>query len=169
MAIKENELLSTHSDEFTVEQWRQVDEIIEDYVSKPGALIPVLEEIQDVTGYLPESVQRRVSKGLGVPLSHVYGVVTFYSYFTMKPRGKHEIKVCLGTACHVRGGQKVLEKIEEKLKIIPGNCTDDRLFSLDLVRCIGACGVAPVMVVGKDIHKQVKPSKLDAILHKYEK
>lgn len=169
MAIKENEPLPMHGDEFTMEQWRQVDEIIENYVSKPGALIPVLEEIQDVTGYLPESVQRRVAKGLGLPLSNVYGVVTFYSYFTMKPRGKHEIKVCLGTACHVRGGQKVLEKIEEKLKITVGDCTDDRLFSLDLVRCIGACGVAPVMVVGKDVHKQVKPSKLDAILHKYEK
>lgn len=169
MHIKENESLCTCGDEFTTEQWRQVDAIIKSYASKPGALIPVLEEIQDVTGYLPESVQRRVSKGLGVPLSNVYGVVTFYSYFTMKPRGKHEIKVCLGTACHVRGGQKVLEKIEEKLRITPGDCTDDRLFSLDLVRCIGACGVAPVMVVGKDVHKQVKPSKLDAILHKYEK
>ena len=169
MAIKESETLCRHSDEFTMEQWQLVDQIIDDYVSKPGALIPVLEEIQDVTGYLPESVQRKVSKGLGVPLSHVYGVVTFYSYFTMKPRGKHEIKVCLGTACHVRGGQKVLERVEEKLKITPGECTEDRLFSLDLVRCIGACGVAPVMVVGKEVHKQVKPSKLDAILHKYEK
>lgn len=169
MHIKENEIQCKCEDEFTMEQWQQVDKIIQGYSSKPGALIPVLEEIQGVTGYLPESVQRRVSKGLGIPLSQVYGVVTFYSYFTMKPRGKHEIKVCLGTACHVRGGQKLLDKVVEKLKINPGECTDDRLFSLDLVRCIGACGVSPVMVVGKDVHKQVKPVKVDTILSKYRK
>ena len=134
---------------------------------KTGALIPALEEVQEVAGYLPEAVQRRVASGLGLPLSQVYGVVTFYSLFTMVPRGRHEIKVCLGTACHVRGGQKILEKVEEKLEIRPGECTADRCFSLDIVRCIGACGVAPVMVIGKHVHKQVKPAKMDQVLNKY--
>ena len=158
---------SSH-DEFTSEQWRRVDAIIQAYTDKPGALIPVLEEAQEITGYLPEVVQRRVAFGLGLPLSQVYGVVTFYSFFTMVPRGKHEIRVCLGTACHVRGGHQLLEKLEQKLDIGPGECTGDRNFSLDIVRCIGACGVAPVMVVGKDVHKQVKVAKMDLILSKYK-
>ncbi|MBW2591673.1 MAG: NAD(P)H-dependent oxidoreductase subunit E [Deltaproteobacteria bacterium] len=155
--------------EFTAEQWGQIDGILEKNRNKPGVLILVLEEIQELVGFLPESLQRRIAIGLDVPLSQVYGVVTFYSFFTMKPRGKHEIKVCLGTACHVRGGQRVLEKIEQKLQIGPGDCTEDRNYSLDIVRCIGACGVAPVMVVGKDVHKQVKPAKMDLILGKYQK
>jgi NADH-quinone oxidoreductase E subunit len=155
-------------EDVTPEQWRQIEAVIERYRAKPGALIPVLEEVQEVTGYLPEAVQRRVARGLGLPLSQVYGVVTFYSFFTMVPRGKHQIKVCLGTACHVRGGQQLLEKLEEKLEIGPGECTNDRHFSMDIVRCIGACGVAPVMVVDKDVHKQVKSAKMDLILKKYQ-
>jgi len=155
-------------DEFTVEQWQKVDSVIQSYQGKPGALIPVLEDVQEITGYLPESVQRRVAHGLNVPLAQVYGVVTFYSFFTMTPRGRHQIRVCLGTACHVRGGQRIMEGLEEKLGIGPGECTDDRNFSLDIVRCLGACGVAPVMVVNEDLQKQVKPRKLDDVLHKYQ-
>ena len=104
-----------NEDDITPEQWITIDEIIDKYRNKPGALIPVLEDIQEVTGYLPESVQRRVAFGLGLPLSQVYGVVTFYSFFTMVPRGKHQIKVCLGTACHVRGGQRIIEELGKKL------------------------------------------------------
>lgn len=167
--LNRREIEETMDDEFTPEQWSQIDGVIEKYRDKPGVLIPVLEEIQELVGFLPESLQRRVAIGLDVPLSQVYGVVTFYSYFTMKPRGKHEIKVCLGTACHVRGGQRVMDKIEQQLQIGPGDCTEDRQFSLDVVRCIGACGVAPIMVVGKDVHKQVKPAKIDLILGKYRK
>jgi NADH-quinone oxidoreductase E subunit len=155
------------TDEVTAEQWEQVDAVIEKYRNKPGALIPVLEEVQGITGYLPETVQRRVSRGLGVPLSEVYGVVTFYSFFTMTPRGKHQIRVCLGTACHVRGSQRVLEEMEHKLGIDPGECTEDREFSLDIVRCVGACGLAPVMVVDDRTHKQVKAAKLDEIIDAY--
>ncbi len=155
------------ADDFTEEQWRQVDEIIVLYRNKPGALIPVLEEVQGVTGYLPESVQRRVAKGLGVPLSRVYGVVTFYSFFTMKPRGRHQVHVCLGTACHVRGARSVLEGMQRKLKIQPGECTTDREFSLDVVRCVGACSLAPVMVVDKETYRRVDASELDQILQKY--
>ena len=167
--LHKKEINETIDDEFTPEQWRQIDGVIENYRDKPGVLIPVLEDIQELVGFLPESLQRRVAFGLDIPLSQVYGVVTFYSYFTMKPRGKHEIKVCLGTACHVRGGQRVLEQVEQKLQIGPGDCTEDRQYSLDVVRCIGACGVAPIMVVDKDVHKQVKPAKIDLILGKYRK
>jgi len=159
---------SAHEDEFTSEQWARVDQILERHRGKPGALIPVLEEVQEVTGYLPEIVQHRVAKGLGLPLSQVYGVVTFYSFFTMKPRGKHQIRVCLGTACHVRGAQKVMEDIKERFQLEPGECTEDREFSLEVVRCLGACGLAPVMVVDEDTHKQVKAAKLNKILDRYQ-
>ena len=156
------------TDDFTSEQWNLIDKVIEKYRDKPGALIPVLEEIQGITGYLPESVQRRVASGLSLPLSQVYGVTTFYSFFTMKPRGKHQVRVCLGTACHVRGAKRNLEHLMEALKLRPGECTEDRNFSLDVVRCLGACGLAPVMVVDEDTHKQVKEAKLDRILRAYQ-
>jgi len=156
------------TDDFTSEQWNLIDKVIEKYRDKPGALIPVLEEIQGITGYLPESVQRRVASGLSLPLSQVYGVTTFYSFFTMKPRGKHQVRVCLGTACHVRGAKRNLEHLMEALKLRPGECTEDRNFSLDVVRCLGACGLAPVMVVNEDTHKQVKEAKLDRILKEYQ-
>jgi NADH:ubiquinone oxidoreductase subunit E len=155
-------------DDFTAEQWKSIDEVIAKHRDKPGALIPVLEEIQGITGYLPESVQRRVASGLSLPLSQVYGVTTFYSFFTMKPRGKHQVRLCLGTACHVRGAKRNLEHLMEALKVNPGECTEDRNFSLDVVRCLGACGLAPVMVLDEDIHKQVKEAKLDQILKLYQ-
>jgi len=155
-------------EEFTADQLAAVDAVISKFREKPGALIPVLEEVQGITGYLPESIQRRVAKGLSIPLAQVYGVVTFYSFFTMTPRGRHQIRVCLGTACHVRGGQQVVEKLAEDLKIQPGECTPDREFSLDVVRCLGCCALAPVMVVGETIHKQLKTPELPQILKKYQ-
>ena len=155
-------------DEFSQDQWDRIYAIICKYKKQPGALIPVLEEIQDITGYLPESVQRCVSTGLDIPLSQVYGVVTFYSFFTMVPKGKYKIRVCLGTACHVRGGQRILDEIEKNLNLEPGGCTPNRDFSLDVVRCIGACGVSPVMVVNDDIHKQVKSAKVSGIINTYK-
>lgn len=155
----------SHGAIFSSAQWDRIDGIIDTYRQKPGALIPVLEEIQEIAGYLPEPVQRRVALGLNIPLSQVYGVVTFYSFFTMTPRGKHQLRVCLGTACHVRGGQRVVNEIENRLAIHPGECTPDMNFSLDIVRCLGACGVAPVMMVNEKIHKQVKAAKLSQILN----
>jgi NADH:ubiquinone oxidoreductase subunit E len=157
----------TRSDEFTAAQLTAVDAVISKFKARPGALIPVLEEVQGITGYLPEEIQRRVAKGLSIPLAQVYGVVTFYSFFTMTPRGKHQVRVCLGTACHVRGGQQVVEKLEEELKIMPGECTEDRQFSLDIVRCLGCCALAPVMVVDENIHKQLKAPQLPQIMKKY--
>jgi len=155
-------------DNFTSGQWQLIDEVIQKFKDKPGALIPVLEEIQGITGYLPESVQRKVASGLNLPLSQVYGVTTFYSFFTMKPRGKHQIRVCLGTACHVRGAKRNMERLIQALNVKPGECTEDREFSLDVVRCLGACGLAPVMVVDEDTHKQVKEAKLGQILKQYQ-
>jgi len=155
-------------DEFTSEQLAQVDAIIEKHKQKPGALIPVLEEVQGVTGYLPGVIQRRVAKGLGIPLAQVYGVVTFYSFFTMVPRGKNQIRVCLGTACHVRGGQRIMDTLTEQLGVGAGQCTPDRKFSLDVVRCLGCCALAPVMVVNDKVHKQIKTAQLSQIMKAYD-
>lgn len=151
-------------DEFSEEEWALVDEVIERYKGKSGSLIPVLEEAQAVTGYLPESVQRHVARGLDVPLSQVYGVVTFYSFFTMKPRGKHQIRICLGTACHVRGAKRNVDQLKKSLGIDVGECTEDRKFGLEVVRCLGACGLAPVMIMDEKTHKQVKQSQVKQIL-----
>jgi len=148
-------------------RWARLDEVIEAHTRKPGALIQVLHEAQGIFGYLPLEVQERVADGLGMPLSEVYGVVTFYSYFTMVPRGKHTIRVCLGTACYVRGGRKVMDEMKDELGIDVQGTTDDRNFSLEVVRCIGACGLSPVMTVGEDIYRRVKPSKVGELLGKY--
>ncbi len=154
--------------EFTAEQWAAVDAIIGRYKTKPGALIPVLEEIQEILGYLPKSVQARVAGGLGVPFSEVYGVVTFYSFFTMVPRGRHTIRVCLGTACYVRGSKKTLDELCRTLSVEPGGTTGDRRFSLETVRCLGACGLAPAMVIGEETFPQVKPTALSEIIGGFE-
>lgn len=167
MAGMDTTQLGAGLEDFTSEQLSKVDEIILNFRSKPGALIPVLEQVQDVCGYLPMSLQLRVAKGLNLPVANVYGVVTFYSFFTMVPRGKNVIRVCLGTACYVRGGKRILEKMSENLGIEPGQCTEDRLFSLETVRCLGACGLAPVVVINDDTHGQMKPAKLDAVLNQY--
>lgn len=167
MAATDITQISAQLAEFTAQQLAQVDKIITDHKGKPGALIPVLEQVQDVCGYLPMAIQMKVADGLNLPLANVFGVVTFYSFFTMIPRGKHVIRVCLGTACYVRGGQRVLERMGEILKIAPGECTPDRNFSLETVRCLGACGLAPVVVVDADTHGQVKPAKLEQTLVKY--
>ena len=155
-------------EEFSPEQLKQVEAIISSHTGKPGALIPVLEQVQDVLGFLPEPVQMLVAEGLNIPVANVYGVVTFYSFFTMVPRGRNNIRVCLGTACYVRGGQKILERLEEIIGIKPGGCTEDRRFSLETVRCLGACGLAPVIVVNENTHGQMKPAKLESVLALYK-
>ena len=158
---------SCEKSEFTAEQLSQIDEILAEYSGKKEALILVLEKVQLISGYLPESIQRKVAQALKVPLAKVYGVVTFYSFFTMKPRGKHEIRLCLGTACHVRGAERNYQQIKSSLGIGPGEITDDRQFSLEIVRCLGACGLAPVMTVGKDTHRQVKDVEINKIINRY--
>jgi NADH:ubiquinone oxidoreductase subunit E len=155
-------------DEFTQDELATVDGMIGRYQNKAGSLIPVLEEIQETIGYLPKSIQRRVAVGLKIPFSEVYGVVTFYSFFTMVPRGRHTTRCCLGTACYVRGGKKNMEKLTEMLNLSPGETTADRRFSLETVRCLGACGLAPVIMVDGDTYRQVKPTKISEILDTYE-
>jgi NADH:ubiquinone oxidoreductase subunit E len=128
----------------------------------------VLEEVQEFLGYLPKSIQKRIAEGMHIPLKEVHGVVSFYSFFTMVPRGRHTTRCCLGTACYVRGGKQNMEKLKEVLHIDPGDTTQDRKFSLETVRCLGACGLAPVITVDDDTYRQVKPTKLKAILDQYE-
>ncbi len=163
MKAEDTELLK----EFTPEQVAKLDSIVEKYKSKPGGLIPVLEEAQVCLEYLPISVQKRIAAGLNLPLSRVYGVVTFYSFFTMTPRGKHTIRVCLGTACYVRGGKALTEALEKQFGIKEGETTADRMFTLESVRCLGACGLGPVVVVDEDVHGRVKPGKLKEVLSQY--
>lgn len=145
----------------------RLDEVIKEYRDKPGALIPILQMAQAIFGYLPESALKRISLGLGKSYSEVAGVVGFYSFFSTVPRGKHMIRVCLGTACYVRGGKQVLEALKNKLKIDVGDTTEDRMFSLDVARCFGACGLAPAIMIDNDVHQRVKPARVQAILDQY--
>lgn len=169
MTTKENCKAPLAEDpEFNASQLKAVDEIIRRNRAKPGSLIPVLEDVQDLLGYLPKSIQIKVSRGLGIALSEVHGVVTFYSFFTMVPKGRHTTRCCLGTACYVRGGRKNLEKLVGTLKVSPGNTTGDRRFSLETVRCLGACGLAPVITVDDDTYRQVKAVKIPEILDGYQ-
>ncbi len=146
----------------------RLDEVLDDYRDKPGALIPVLQIAQGIFGYLPEIALKRIALGLGKAYSEVAGVVGFYSFFSTVPRGKHLIRVCLGTACYVRGGKQVLDSLKQELGIEVGCTTEDRLFSLEVARCFGACGLAPAMAIDEDVHKRVRPTKIRQILESYE-
>jgi NADH-quinone oxidoreductase subunit E/NADP-reducing hydrogenase subunit HndA len=154
--------------EFTPGQLKEVDEIIKRFKGKPGGLIPVLEEVQGVLGFLPVAIQEVIAEGLGVPRAQVFGVVTFYSFFTMVPRGKHTCRVCLGTACYVRGGRAIAETLRRTLGINEGETTADRMFSLESVRCLGACGLGPVLVVDEEVHGRMKPAKVAETLSHYK-
>lgn len=145
----------------------RVDEIVKEYKDKPGALIPVLQITQGLMGYLPESAIRRVAQGLGKSYSEVAGVVSFYSFFSTVPRGKHVVRVCLGTACYVRGGKAVLDAFRNQLAIEVGGTTPDQNFSLEVARCFGACGLAPAIMIDDDVHHRVKPAKIAQILAQY--
>ncbi len=163
MKAEDTELLK----EFSQEQITKLDSIIEKFKGKPGGLIPVLEEAQVALEFIPLSVQKRIAAGLNLPLGRVYGVVTFYSFFTMTPRGKHTVRVCLGTACYVRGGKALTEALEKQFGIKQGETTADRMFTLESVRCLGACGLGPVVVVDEDVHGRLKPGKIKEVLSKY--
>lgn len=141
--------------------------IIEKYKNTRGGLIPVLHEAQEIYGYLPLDVQKTIATGLNVPLTEIYGVITFYTQFSLKPKGKYNIQVCLGTACYVKGASKIMDKLQEKLGIHVGECTEDMVFSLEACRCIGACGLAPVITINEDVYGRLKPEEIDGILKKY--
>ena len=154
--------------EILPETWTKVDEIIAKYKAKPGSLIPVLEQVQGAVGFLPAEVQRRIAEGLNLSRAMVYGVVTFYSFFTMVPKGRHTVRVCLGTACYVKRSEEILDKLKAELTVEVGKMTEDKRYSLESVRCLGACGLAPVVVVDSDTYGAVNPVKVMEIVQRYE-
>ena len=147
--------------------FRELEEFIDKLETKEGSLIAVLHKAQNIFGYLPKEVQEFIAEHLDESLAHVYGVVSFYSYFTMVPKGEHPISVCMGTACYVRGADKVLEKFQNRLKIKSGETTLDGKFSIDALRCVGACGIAPVVLVGEKVYKKVEPKDVAKIISEY--
>lgn len=144
-----------------------IQKIVERHAGRRGALIPILQDIQDQLGYLPEPVLREVARRTGIPYSEVSGVVSFYSYFSTEPRGEHTVRVCLGTACYVRGGNDVLAAIRNELNVETGHTTDDRRFTLEIGRCFGACGLAPVVMIDDDVHQRVRPACIRELLANY--
>lgn len=159
--------LQTINSDLTPEVMAEVDRILDTFRGKPGCLIPVLEGCQEAVGYLPVELQEYIGKHLSIPGSTIYGVVTFYSFFSMVPKGRHTIKICLGTACYVRGTKRIMNVLTEKLGLELGQTTPDRRFSLQAVRCLGACGLAPVMVVDDDTHGGMTIDRIEGILNRY--
>lgn len=147
---------------------KKVDAVIEQYRGNRGALIPVLHEVQEIIGYLPRFVQSKIAEALGVSEAEVYGVVTFYSLFTMKPAGRHKIGVCLGTACYVKGAAALLEAVKQAAGVENDDVSADGRFSVEVTRCIGACGLAPVLTIDEDVYSRVSPESVSEILEKYE-
>lgn len=152
----------------TKEQEEKLLKAIEEHKDIKGALLPVLQAAQDIYGYLPIEVQEIIAEGLGVSMEQVYKVSTFYSQFTLAPKGKHNISVCLGTACYVKGSGDIFAELQNKLGIDNGGCTDDGQFSLEACRCIGACGLAPVLTVGEEVYGKLTVKDVDGILAKYK-
>ena len=152
----------------TAEQEKGLRDVIARHMGQEGALMPVLQQAQEIYGYLPIEVQYIIACEFNIPLESVYEVATFYSQFTLNPRGVYNINVCMGTACYVKGAAKILARLEKKLGIENGGVTPDGLFSLEGARCIGACGLAPVITVNDDVYGQVEPADVDAIIEKYK-
>ncbi|MBM6998130.1 NADH-quinone oxidoreductase subunit NuoE [Paenibacillus sp. DXFW5] len=146
------------------ERLRRVGEIVDQFRLLPGALIPVLHEIQDLYGYLPEEALQIVSRELGMPMAEIYGVATFYSFFSLEPKGEHVIRVCMGTACYIKGAQGVLDRLSQELNVPVQGTTADGKFTLDATRCLGACGLAPVMTIGEKVHGRLTPNEIPKIL-----
>lgn len=148
--------------------YEEVSKVIDAYKDKEGSLIMVLHAAQEIFGYLPMQMQEYIADGMNIPVSEVSGVVSFYSFFSTKKRGRHTIRVCQGTACYVRGGKKVVDAIKRGLQVSVGDTTEDGRFTFEIVRCIGACGLAPAMMVDDDVYKQVRVRKLPGILEQYQ-
>lgn len=151
----------------TKEQEEQLLAVIEAHKDQKGALMPILQQAQDIYGYLPLEVQQIIAEHTGISMAEIYGVVTFYAQFSLYPKGAYKVAVCLGTACYVKGSGKILEKLKERLGIEVGQCTEDGKFSLDATRCIGACGLAPVLTVNDDVYGRLQLEDIDGILDKY--
>ena len=147
---------------------QKLEQVIEDHKDMQGALIPVLHEAQSIFGYLPMEVMQKIADGLDLPVAKVYGVATFYSQFSLEKKGKYRINVCMGTACYVKGSGDLLNKFRERLGIEVGECTEDGLFSLESCRCIGACGLAPVITINDEVYGRLTEADIDGIIDKYE-
>ena len=159
--------MSCCNDSISDAMWSDVDTIIATHRETPGALITVLREAQDVVGWFPQALIEYIAKGMNIPVSDVFGVVSFYSLFSLTPKGRHSIKVCTGTACYVKGAREVIGRISGEYHIAEGETSEDRRFDLEGVRCVGACGLAPAMVIGPDIHGDVTADSVLKILEKY--
>lgn len=150
------------------EKLEKIRQSIENHKNQKGALMQVLQEAQVIYGYLPLDIQKMIAFGLGISVAEVYGVVTFYSFFSLELKGEYNISICLGTACYVRGSNAILEKIEKELGVKAGKCTADRKFSINVCRCIGACGLAPVIMINEDVYGRLEPEEIPGILAKYK-
>ena len=150
-----------------MEKYAQLQEVITKHKDEPGALMPVLQEAQNIFGYVPLDVQEMIADGLGTTLAEVYGVATFYAQFSLEPKGEYVVGVCLGTACYVKGSQKVLDKLSEVLDVPVGKTTADRRFTLNATRCLGACGLAPVMMINDEVYGRLVPDDIPGIIEKY--
>ncbi len=157
----------TCKDSITAEQWSGLEAIIEGHKNKRGSLIQCLHDAQELIGYLPMEVQKKVAEGLKIPLADVYSVVSFYALFSTQPKGEHEVSVCLGTACYVRGADAVLGEIQDELGVKAGETSKDGKFSLNVVRCMGACGLGPVVSIDGQTHGRLKADKIKPLLEKY--
>ena len=153
----------------TDQEKAKILEIIDKYREDQGALIPTLHEVQEFYGYLPIEVQKIISEELNIPLAEIYGVATFYSQFSLNPKGKVAISVCLGTACYVKGAQQIIDKFSELLGIAPGGTTADGMFTLDALRCIGACGIAPAVTINGKVYPKLKVSDVPGVVEEYRK
>lgn len=161
-------MLKLQHPDITGDMATRLENVITAYHDTPGAVIPVLRECQNIVGYLPVELIDHISVGLNLSKSEVLGVATFYSLFSLTPKGRHTIRACLGTACYVKGGKEVMNRIKQTYGIEEGGTTEDRRFSLEAVRCLGACGLAPVIVVDQDTHGKVSPDRIVEILEQYE-
>ena len=151
----------------TPEQKQQLMDMINELKDQPGSLMPIMQKAQDIYGYLPIEVQTMISDATGVPLEKIYGIATFYAQFALAPKGEYRISVCLGTACYVKGSQAVFDRLSHELGIGEGQCTPDGKFSLESCRCVGACGLAPVMMINDDVYGRLTPDMISGILAKY--
>ena len=147
---------------------KELEQILSKYTNDKSNLIQILNEVQEKFGYVPTIAQEEIAKYLGIEVAEVYGVVTFYSRFTLKPKGKYAISVCMGTACFVKGGEQILERVKQKLGIEEGQTTEDGKFSIDATRCIGACGLAPVFTVNEEVYGKATPQKVDEVIKEYQ-
>ena len=150
-----------------MENFEKVNDFIEHYGRSRSALMPILHDVQEHYGYIPRCVQERISEELRIPIADVYGVITFYARFSLVLQGKNKVSICMGTACYVRGAEDVLNKVKQSLRIETGETTEDGIFSIEETRCIGACGLAPVLTVNRDVYGKISPEQIDEVLSKY--